>query len=89
MATHSEAPGPGRAAGAHEHERDNLRVAPRWSIPLPLLPDSTLALLRRLRLPRGLARRVRREVELRRGSDRSGPRWPVETAEWLAGRDAE
>jgi hypothetical protein len=49
----------------------------RQRVPLALVPDRELLLLRRLRLPSRLAGRVRQELELRRGSDRSGPRIAV------------
>lgn len=59
----------------------------RHSIPIPLLPDQTVALMLRLTLDRRLRRRFYREAEIRRGSDRSGPRIPVAADEWLAAQE--
>jgi hypothetical protein len=53
-------------------------------VPLPFVEDGALALLARLRLPLKLRRRVLRELDLRRGSDRSGPRLPLDAADYLA-----
>lgn len=53
-------------------------------VPLAHVPDSVLALLRRLDLPKRLRRKVDDEVWLRCGSDRSGLRIPVDAGDWLA-----
>jgi hypothetical protein len=58
-------------------------------VPPALLPDGTLALLRYLRLPRRLRLRVLRELDVRRGSDRSGPRLPIRAEDWLHSLEAE
>ncbi len=59
------------------------------TVPVPYLPDNALAILARLRLPGRLRWRLLREIDLRRGSDRSGPRLPIRPDEWLCSVEGE
>ncbi len=54
-----------------------------------VLPDPVLVIAARLRMSRRWRRRLDRERDLRRGSDRSGPRVHVDLGAWLRSIEPE
>jgi hypothetical protein len=67
-----------------DSEADSGSVARIWpAAPAAMLPDETLALLCHLNLSSRHLQALRREMDLRRGSDRSGPRLAIRADEYL------
>lgn len=89
MSQDDDAPGPGGAAGAGQHDGNAASLAPPAPPAPTLLPDSVLLVAAGLRLSTRWRRLLEREACIRRGSDRSGPRVHVSLRQLLRVVDDE